>query len=53
MEALSQPRGSHHGGQRDTVPAGVWLYNGVRWRELSTVCGATDGRIAWAGPDEF
>ena len=35
------------------MPAGVWLYNGVRWRELSTVCGATDGRIAWAGPDEF
>ena len=22
------------------------------WRELSNQCGATDGRIAWAGPDE-
>jgi hypothetical protein len=40
-------------GNGSTVPAGVWLYNGVRWRELSTVCGATDGRIAWSGPDEF
>jgi hypothetical protein len=25
----------------------------VRWRELSTQCGATDGRIVWAGPEEF
>ncbi len=40
-------------GNGSTVPPGVWLYNGVRWRELSTECGATDGRIAWAGPDEF
>ena len=40
-------------GNGSTVPPGVWIYNGVHWRELSTVCGATDGRIAWAGPDEF
>jgi hypothetical protein len=40
-------------GNGSTVSPGVWLYNGQRWRELSTVCGATDGRIAWAGPDEF
>ncbi len=40
-------------GNGSTVPAGVWLYNGVRWRELSTQCGASDGRVAWAGPDEF
>jgi len=40
-------------GNGSTVSAGVWLYNGQRWRELATVCGATDGRIAWAGPDEF
>ena len=31
----------------------MWAYNGVEWRELATECGATDGRIAWAGPDEF
>lgn len=40
-------------GNGSTVPPGVWLYNGLRWRELSIECGATDGRIAWAGPDEF
>jgi len=40
-------------GNGSTIPPGVWLYNGQRWRELATVCGATDGRIAWAGPDEF
>jgi hypothetical protein len=40
-------------GNGDGVPAGVWLYNGERWHELAKVCGATDGRIAWAGPNEF
>jgi hypothetical protein len=40
-------------GNRPTIPPGVWVYNGVGWRELASVCGATDGRIAWAGPDEF
>ncbi len=40
-------------GNGSTVPAGLWAYNGVAWHELSTVCGASDGRIAWAGPDEF
>jgi hypothetical protein len=35
------------------VPAGLYAYDGVSWHQLSTVCGATDGRIAWAGPDEF
>lgn len=40
-------------GNGSTVPPGVWLYNGQRWRELAAVCGATDGRIVWAGPEEF
>jgi hypothetical protein len=35
------------------VPEGLYSYNGVGWHELSTVCGGTDGRIAWAGPNEF
>jgi hypothetical protein len=35
------------------VPEGLYAYNGRDWHELSTVCGGTDGRIAWAGPDEF
>jgi len=40
-------------GSGSTIPPGVWAYNGVGWHELSIVCGATDGRIAWAGPEEF
>ena len=40
-------------GNGSTIPAGVWAYDGVRWHELSTVCGASDGRIAWAGPEDF
>jgi hypothetical protein len=40
-------------GNGTSVPAGVWFYDGLRWRELATQCGASDGRIAWAGPDEF
>lgn len=35
------------------VQAGVYAYDGVSWHQLSTVCGGHDGRIAWAGPDEF
>jgi len=35
------------------VPCGLYAYNGVRWHLLSTVCGGSSGRIAWAGPDEF
>jgi len=40
-------------GNPPTIPPGMWAYNGVEWHELATVCGASDGRIAWAGPDEF
>ncbi len=40
-------------GNGGSVEPGVWFYNGAGWRELSNKCGATDGRIAWAGPDEF
>ena len=40
-------------GNGSSIPPGVWFYNGAGWRELSNQCGATDGRIAWAGPDEF
>ncbi len=40
-------------GSPPTIPAGLWAYNGREWHELATVCGATDGRIAWAGPEEF
>ncbi|HYM46607.1 MAG TPA: hypothetical protein VES65_10690 [Solirubrobacteraceae bacterium] len=40
-------------GDPPTIPPGLWAYNGVEWHPLATVCGATDGRIAWAGPEEF
>ena len=35
------------------IAPGLWTYNGAQWTELSNVCGASEGRIAWAGPDEF
>jgi hypothetical protein len=35
------------------VPCGLYAYNGRGWHLLSTVCGAGEGRIAWAGPDDF
>lgn len=40
-------------GNGNTIPSGLWAYNGERWHLLSNVCGASDGRIAWAGPEEF
>jgi hypothetical protein len=40
-------------GNPPTIPPGVWVYNGQEWHELATVCGASEGRIAWAGPEEF
>lgn len=40
-------------GNGSTIKPGVWLYDGERWRELASVCGATDGRIVWAGENEF
>jgi hypothetical protein len=35
------------------VPAGLYAYDGSTWHELASVCGGQEGRIAWAGPDEF
>jgi hypothetical protein len=40
-------------GNGATVKPGVWEYDGAAWHELATVCGASDGRIAWAGNSEF
>jgi hypothetical protein len=40
-------------GNGSTIAPGLWAYDGAAWHQLSTVCGATDGRIAWAGPEEF
>lgn len=35
------------------VAAGVFAYDGTGWYRYSTVCGGHEGRIAWAGPNEF
>jgi hypothetical protein len=37
------------------VARGLYLWDGVSWRQLSTVCGGSGDttRIAWAGPTEF
>lgn len=46
-------------GNGSTVKPGVWVYNGEAWHALTAqtpeegICGASNGRIAWAGPDEF
>jgi hypothetical protein len=35
------------------VPAGLYAYDGASWHQLANVCGGREGRIAWAGADEF
>jgi hypothetical protein len=39
----------------DTIPRGIFSWNGQSWHQLATVCGGPGdtARIAWAGPDEF
>lgn len=39
----------------DTIPRGIYSWNGRGWHQLATVCGgpAETARIAWAGPTEF
>jgi hypothetical protein len=40
-------------GEGGPVRSGVYAYDGVSWHQLATVCGGGEGRIVWAGPDEF
>lgn len=40
-------------GNGSTISPGIWTFDGQHWHELSIVCGATEGKIAWAGPEEF
>jgi hypothetical protein len=40
-----------HGG--GPVSSGIYAWDGVSWHQLSIVCGSAEGRIVWAGPDEF
>lgn len=38
----------------NSVPGGLYSFDGESWHQLSTVCGAgPNTRIAWAGPREF
>ncbi len=39
----------------DTIPRGIYAWNGQSWHQLASVCGGPGetARIAWAGPDEF
>lgn len=39
----------------DTIPPGIFSWDGQSWHQLATVCGgpAETARIAWAGPTEF
>jgi hypothetical protein len=39
----------------DTIPRGLYSWNGGSWHQLATVCGGPGdtARIAWAGPREF
>jgi hypothetical protein len=34
-------------------PAGLFAYDGAGWYRYSTVCGGHEGRIAYAGPNDF
>jgi hypothetical protein len=40
-------------GGNDAVQPGLFAYDGSGWYRYSTVCGGANGRIAWAGPNEF
>lgn len=35
------------------VASGLYAYDGRSWHQLATVCGGAEGRIVWAGPEEF
>lgn len=39
----------------DTIPRGIFSWDGRSWHQLATVCGGPGdtARIAWAGPTEF
>lgn len=45
--------GGTEGPGKGPVAAGLYAYDGSTWHQLATVCGGAEGRIAWAGPDEF
>lgn len=54
LKFWSPNRGLMTVGGNNSVPEGIYYWDGVEWRQLATVCGGgEDARIAWAGPTEF
>lgn len=55
LQFFSRNRGLLGVTGNDTIPRGIYSWNGERWRQLSTVCGGPGDtmRIAFAGPREF
>ncbi len=49
----SPNRGVMTVGGNNTIPEGIYAWNGQEWHPLATVCGGANARIAWAGPDEL
>jgi hypothetical protein len=53
IELWAPDRGMLITAGNEGVPAGLFAYDGTGWYRYSTVCGGHEGRIAWAGPDDF
>lgn len=55
LEFYSPNRGLLGVEGNDTIPRGLYNWDGVQWRQLSTVCGGPGDtmRITFAGPREF
>jgi hypothetical protein len=53
IEFWAPNRGLLITGGNDGVEPGLFAYDGTGWYRYSTVCGGAEGRIAWAGPDDF
>lgn len=53
IEFWAPNRGLLITGGNGSMPAGLYAYDGTGWHLYSTVCGGSEGRIAWAGPTEF
>lgn len=53
VEFWAPDRGMLIAAGNEGVPAGLFAYDGSGWYRYSTVCGGHEGRIAWAGPNDF
>lgn len=53
IEFWAPNRGMLIAAGNEGVAAGLFAYDGTGWHRYSTVCGGHEGRIAYAGPNEF